>query len=117
MSSRHEDITLEVTGAEQLSLTMDSISAEAACTSTQLHLQVTPERFAAYWNAAQLVAGPQLALGANSPYLFGHQLQAETRVEVFLQSTDTRSPELRNQGEIGRASGRERGQEPDGDGT
>src|SRR5690625_2480247 len=98
MSSRHEDITLEVTGAEQLSLTMDSISAEAACTSTQLHLQVTPERYAAYWNAAQLLAGPQLAVGANSPYLFGHQLHAETRIEVFAQSTDARSPELRNQG-------------------
>src|SRR5690625_4114216 len=98
MSSRHEDITLEVTGAEQLSLTMDSISAEAACTSTQLHLQVTPERYAAYWNAAQLLAGPQLAVGANSPYLFGHQLHAETRIEVFAQSTDARSPELRTRG-------------------
>ena len=98
MSSRHEDITLEVAGAEQLSLTMDSISAEAACTSTQLHLQVAPERYASYWNAAQLLAGPQLAVGANSPYLFGRQLHAETRIEVFAQSTDARSPELRNQG-------------------
>ncbi|MEE6282077.1 glutamate--cysteine ligase [Georgenia sunbinii] len=98
MSSRREDITLSIGGAEPLSLTVDSIAAEAACTSTQFHLQVTPERYAAYWNAAQLLAGPQLALGANSPFLFGHHLQAETRIEAFLQSTDTRSPELRNQG-------------------
>ena len=98
MGARREDITLNIGGVEPLSLTVDSISAEAACTSTQLHLQVTPGRYAAYWNAAQLLAGPQLALGANSPFLFGHHLQAETRVEVFLQSTDTRSPELRNQG-------------------
>lgn len=98
MSARREDITLTVPGAEPLSLTVDSISPEAACTSTQLHLQVSPDRFAGCWNAAQLLAGPQLALGANSPFLFGHQLQAETRIEVFLQSTDTRTPELRNQG-------------------
>ncbi len=98
MSSRREDITLRVDGHEPLSLTMDSIVAEAACTSTQFHLQVTPDKYAAYWNAAQLLAGPQLAMGANSPFLFGHHLQAETRIEVFLQSTDTRSPELRNQG-------------------
>src|SRR5699024_8784765 len=91
-------ITLQVGGHEPLSLTMDSIVAEAACTSTQLHLQVRPSSYAAYWNAAQLLAGVQLAVGANSPYLFGHRLQAETRIDTFLQSTDTRSPELRNQG-------------------
>ncbi|TNC17037.1 glutamate--cysteine ligase [Georgenia sp. 311] len=98
MSARREDITLRISGKEPLSLTLDSIVAEAACTSTQFHLQVSPDRYAAYWNAAQLIAGPQLALGANSPFLFGHHLQAETRVETFLQSTDTRSVELRNQG-------------------
>ena len=64
----------------------------------QLHLQVSPADFAAHWNAAQVLAGPQLALAANSPYLFGHRLWAETRTELFLQATDTRSPELRNQG-------------------
>ncbi|HEX3005357.1 MAG TPA: glutamate--cysteine ligase, partial [Angustibacter sp.] len=42
--------------------------------------------------------GPQVALGANSPYLFGKQLWAETRTELFLQATDTRSVELKNQG-------------------
>ncbi|MBD8063436.1 glutamate--cysteine ligase [Oceanitalea stevensii] len=98
MNSRREDITLRISGPEPLSLTMDSIIAEAACTSTQLHLQVTPRRYADYWNASQLLAGPQLVMGANSPFLFGHHLQAETRVETFLQATDTRSVELRNQG-------------------
>ena len=39
-----------------------------------------------------------MALGANSPFLFGKRLWAETRTELFLQATDTRSPELRNQG-------------------
>ena len=32
------------------------------------------------------IAGPQLALGANSPYFFGHHLWAETRIELFAQA-------------------------------
>lgn len=98
LRARREDIEIDIAGAEHLQLTSDSIAIEAACTSMQLHLQVAPERFARYWNAAQVLAGPQLALCANSPYLFGKQLWAETRPEVFLQSTDPRSAELRNQG-------------------
>ena len=50
------------------------------------------------WNAAQVLAGPQLALGANSPYFFGHQLWSETRIELFTQATDTRPDELKTQG-------------------
>ena len=64
----------------------------------QLHLQVSPEDFAKNWNAAQVLAGPQLALGANSPFFFGHQLWAETRIELFAQATDTRPDELKAQG-------------------
>ena len=98
LAARREDIMLDIPGAERLEMSTDSIAVEAACTSVQLHLQVRPGSFARYWNAAQVLAGPQLALGANSPYLFGHRLMAETRTELFLQATDTRSPELRNQG-------------------
>ncbi|MFD1505346.1 glutamate--cysteine ligase [Georgenia yuyongxinii] len=98
LSARREDVMLDILGPERLQMTCDTIAVEAACTSVQLHLQVRPGSFARYWNAAQVLAGPQLALGANSPYLFGHRLQAETRPELFLQATDIRSPELRNQG-------------------
>src|SRR5690606_14274772 len=95
---RREDLELDITGVETLQMYADTIAPESACTSVQLHLQVRPEDFAATWNAAQTLAGPQLALGANSPFLFGRRLWAETRTELFLQATDTRSPELRNQG-------------------
>ena len=64
----------------------------------QLHLQVHPDSFAGYWNAAQCLAGVQLAVGANSPFLLGSRLWAETRIPLFEQSCDVRTPELRNQG-------------------
>lgn len=97
-SARGEDIPIHISGPEPLSWEAVTIAPESACTSTQLHLQVAPADFAPNWNAAQVMAGPQLALGANSPYFFGHQLWSETRIEVFSQSTDTRPEELKTQG-------------------
>jgi gamma-glutamylcysteine synthetase len=71
---------------------------EAACTSVQFHLQVAPEDFARHWNASQAIAGIQVAIGANSPFLFGRQLWSETRIALFEQATDTRPDELKAQG-------------------
>jgi gamma-glutamyl:cysteine ligase YbdK (ATP-grasp superfamily) len=96
--SRGEDIALAITGAEQLSLVVDSIAPEAACTSAQIHVQVRPDVFAGVWNAAQALAGVQIAIAANSPWLFGRQLWHETRIALFQQATDTRSEELKAQG-------------------
>lgn len=97
-SARGEDIPINISGPEPLSWEAVSIAPESACTSVQLHLQLAPETFAANWNAAQAVAGPQLALAANSPFFFGHLLWPETRIELFAQSTDTRPEELKSQG-------------------
>ncbi|WP_284224350.1 glutamate--cysteine ligase [Mycobacterium antarcticum] len=97
-TARGEDILIDIEGPERLTLHSASIAPESACTSMQLHLQVSPGDFARNWNAAQVLAGPQLALGANSPYFFGHELWAETRIELFAQATDTRPEELKAQG-------------------
>jgi gamma-glutamyl:cysteine ligase YbdK (ATP-grasp superfamily) len=97
-TARGEDIAIDIAGPERLSLQTASIAPESACTSMQLHLQVSPAEFADNWNAAQVLAGPQLALGANSPYFFGHELWSETRIELFAQATDTRPDELKTQG-------------------
>ncbi len=64
----------------------------------QLHLQVDPSAFGMHWNAAQAIAGVQLALAANSPFFFGKELWRETRIPLFEQATDTRPEELRAQG-------------------
>ncbi len=97
-AARGEDIRLSIEGAERLVTHLSSIMAEAACTSIQCHLQVSPEKFGSYWNAAQAVAGAQVALGANSPFLFGRELWQETRIALFQQAIDTRSDELQAQG-------------------
>jgi len=97
-TARGEDILIDIAGPERLTVHAATIAPESACTSMQLHLQVSPADFANNWNAAQVLAGPQLALGANSPFFFGHHLWAETRIELFAQATDTRPEELRAQG-------------------
>ena len=97
-AARGEDMRIAIDGSEHLLTYADSITPEAACTSVQLHLQVSPDAFANHWNAAQAIAGVQVALAANSPFLFGKQLWQETRITLFEQATDTRPAELKEQG-------------------
>lgn len=97
--ARGEDLHIDIRGGpESLETFADSIAPEAACTSVQFHLQISPDEFARHWNAAQCLAAVQVALGANSPYFLGRELWRETRVAVFTQATDTRPTELKAQG-------------------
>ncbi|MGM1060572.1 glutamate--cysteine ligase [Saccharothrix sp. Mg75] len=98
LAARGEDLHISIDGVERLQMTADSIVPEGACTSAQFHLQVSPDSFAPYWNAAQAIAGVQVAVGANSPFLLGKELWRETRIALFQQATDTRSDELKEQG-------------------
>jgi gamma-glutamyl:cysteine ligase YbdK (ATP-grasp superfamily) len=97
-AARGEEMRISIEGPERLLTHVDTITPEAACTSVQFHLQVSPEAFSSYWNAAQAVAGIQVALAANSPFLFGKELWRETRLILFEQATDTRPEELKEQG-------------------
>jgi gamma-glutamyl:cysteine ligase YbdK (ATP-grasp superfamily) len=97
LDARGDDVLIDIRGAEQLRIRAESIMPEAANTSVQFHLQVTPPTFAHYWNASQAIAGVQVALGANSPFMFGRRLWDETRVALFEQTADTRPVELKNQ--------------------
>ena len=98
LAARGEEMRIAIEGPERLLAYVDNIAPEAACTSVQCHLQVSPDAFASYWNAAQAVAGIQVAIGANAPYLFGRELWRETRITLFEQATDTRPEELKSQG-------------------
>jgi gamma-glutamyl:cysteine ligase YbdK (ATP-grasp superfamily) len=97
-AARGEDLQITIDGVQRVSTTADTIAPEAACTSVQFHLQVSPAAFPRYWNAAQSIAGVQVALGANSPFFLGKELWRETRIPLFEQATDTRPAELVDQG-------------------
>lgn len=87
---RHGPVVVNIVGPEPLRFSTDSIAPEGAATSLQLHLRVPPADFVAYYNATQAIAGAQLAVGANSPFLLGHELWHETRIPLCEQVLDTR---------------------------
>ncbi len=82
---------VSIKGLDELEIEHDSVMVEACNSSFQVHLQVEPKEFARMYNLAQLLAGPMVAISANSPLLFGKRLWAETRIALFRQAVDTRS--------------------------
>lgn len=81
-------VEMTIRGRETYRGYYDSIMAESAATSLQMHISLPPARAVCCYNAALIASGPLLAVAANAPYLFGHDLWAETRVPVFAQSVD-----------------------------
>lgn len=82
---------LSIKGLDELIIDHDSVMLEACNSSFQVHLQVGPDEFARLYNLAQVLAGPLMAVSANSPIVFGRRLWAETRIALFRQAVDTRS--------------------------
>jgi CBS domain-containing protein len=82
---------LRVEGVDELLVKHDSPLLEACNTSFQVHLQVSPKDFVKMYNIAQALAGPVMAIAANSPLVFGRRLWHETRIALFQQSLDTRT--------------------------
>lgn len=79
-------IRLEIEGEDKLDSEHMDVMLEAAATSFQIHLKVSAGRGADYYNASKLASAPLVAASANSPYLFGKNLWAETRIPLFEQA-------------------------------
>jgi len=79
-------LELDISGREHLKVAHNSVMLEAATTSFQLHLKVHPARAVRAYNASIILSAPMVAITANSPYLFGHELWEETRIPLFEQS-------------------------------
>lgn len=64
------------------------VMLEAATTSFQIHLKVKPSGMEAvrHYNCSKIISAPMVGIAANSPYLFGKNLWAETRIPLFEQA-------------------------------
>lgn len=79
-------LELDISGREHLKVSHSSVMMEAATTSFQLHIKVHPRKALRAYNASMIASAPMVAVAANSPYLFGHELWDETRIPLFEQS-------------------------------
>ncbi len=82
---------LQIEGIDELKLKHDSPLLEAVNTSFQVHLQVAPKDFVKMYNLSQVLVAPVMAMGANSPIVFGRRLWHESRIAMFQQALDTRA--------------------------
>ncbi len=90
---RGENFEFRIEGKDQwISRAKDSF-IESSNTSFQIHYQVSPDDFIAAYNWSLAIAAPQLATATNSPLLMGRRLWRETRIALFQQATDVRSPD------------------------
>ncbi|MBK1643442.1 glutamate--cysteine ligase [Thiocapsa imhoffii] len=92
---------LVIDGHERLELTRHDVMLEAAATSFQIHLRVTPETAARVYNASKIISGLMVAISANSPYLFGRDLWSETRIPLFEQAVSIGGPILQERVNFG----------------
>ena len=79
-------IQINIKGVQDLHVEHHDIMTEAAATSFQIHSQIPLNRSVRYYNASQILAGPMVAITANSPFLYGAELWDETRIPVFEQT-------------------------------
>jgi CBS domain-containing protein len=82
---------LRLNGIDELQIRHGSPLLEASNTSFQVHLQVAPDDFARMYNISQALAAPVIAIGANSPLVYGKRLWHESRIALFQQAIDTRT--------------------------
>lgn len=87
-------VELEIDGRVPLRMQHDDVMLESATTSFQIHLQANPIQSARYYNLAKMVSAPMVAVCANSPFLFGHELWDETRIPLFEQSISVGASDL-----------------------
>ena len=105
LATRHgHPLKLDIVGREHLVSEHHNVMLEAAATSFQLHLKTPFSKVQQAYNAAILVTAPVVAACANSPFLFGRDLWAETRIPVFEQSVQSGGYAGASQGPLHRVS-------------
>lgn len=81
-------LELNIHGVDTLKSSHQDVMLESVTTSFQIHIQVPIDRAVRAYNASIICSAPLVAIAANSPYLLGKDLWAETRIPVFEQSVE-----------------------------
>lgn len=90
---RGQPFHIKIDGDEPIDFHTSEVCTEGANTSFQVHLMTEKDKFADIFNAAQLTLPMSLAIAANSGVFLGNCAWDETRVALFKQSTDNRTPD------------------------
>jgi len=93
---RGQPFHIKIDGDESIDFHTSELCTEGANTSFQVHLMTAKDNFADVFNAAQLSLPMSLAISANSGVFLGNCAWDETRVALFKQSTDNRTPDCNN---------------------
>lgn len=89
----NKPLHIDINGQDHLELGSNNVMLEASTTSLQIHTQVPAQQAHHYYNSAQIISAPLVAISSNSPYVFGKDLWSETRIPLFEQSIDTANPD------------------------
>ena len=81
-------LEVDIVGHEHLQHRHSDVMLEAAATSFQVHIETRPDVAHRAYNASLVAAAPVLAAAGNTPYIFGHDLWAESRIPLFEQSVE-----------------------------
>ena len=87
-----EDRMIHIKGLDEIGMHLNDTFVEFCNTSFQVHLQPPISKFVNSYNWAQAISAPVLAVSVNSPILLNSRLWQETRLALFQQSVDERSP-------------------------
>ncbi|MFC3909853.1 hypothetical protein ACFORL_12300 [Legionella dresdenensis] len=74
---------LNIDGYEPLVLNPHSLAINGIISALQLHIQIGLSQSVLYYNIAQAIAGPMMALACNSPFILGHHLWSDSRIPLF----------------------------------
>ena len=93
LSMRGRPVQLFLDGEEQLEVEKQDVMLEALATSLQIHIQVPFDEIVPTYHAGLWSSMLVLAATANSPLVLGKCCWQESRIGIFKQSVDTRSPQ------------------------
>jgi len=97
-------LNLNISGNDHLRSSHMDVMFESATTSFQIHFQVPLDLAVRAYNASVIASAITVAISANSPFLCGKDLWAETRIPLFEQAVEVGGYEAASHGPLRRVT-------------